>query len=69
VLKITIFKPNGDPFKTIKNPIVYTTEGPLLTATFTPPNGTETSIRTTLPFLLEENASEETTGFKADVWS
>jgi hypothetical protein len=65
MLILTIFKPTGETYRTISSVVAYSTQGPLLTATFTPPNGSETSIRTTLPFLIEESASEDAIGFKA----
>jgi hypothetical protein len=65
MIKIIVFKPNGEAFRTIKNPIAHNIEGPLLTATYTPPNGKETSIRTTLPFYFEDNEGDsEGTTFK-----
>jgi hypothetical protein len=54
MITITIFKPNGDGYKTIENPIRYETDGPLLTATYADSNGVTTSIRTTLPFFFEQ---------------
>lgn len=57
--KITIFKPNGDGYKSLKNVTTFVTEGALLTANYTRPNGVKSSIRTTLPFFLDEEDSEE----------
>jgi hypothetical protein len=63
VLKITIFTLTGEGYKTITNATAYCTQGSLLTASFTLPDGNEMSIRTTLPFFIEDDASKEATGF------
>jgi hypothetical protein len=57
--KITIFKPNGDGYKTLGNITTFVTEGALLTANYTRANGVKNSIRTTLPFFIDEEDTEE----------
>jgi hypothetical protein len=47
-----VFKPNGEEFKTLVNLTNWETEGSVLTATFQY-GCNERSIRTTLPYYLE----------------
>jgi len=52
---MTIYKANGERLKTIDNPIKWETHGPLLTVSHSTSKG-EVSIKTTLPYYVEEGA-------------
>jgi hypothetical protein len=55
VVKVTIYKANGVPLKTIDNPIKWEAQGPLLTVSHSTSEG-EVSIKTTLLYYVEESA-------------
>jgi hypothetical protein len=57
--KISIFKPNGESQRFIKDVSAYSFVNGLLTVNYTKSTGVAVEIRTTLPFFLEQAEADE----------